>query len=398
MTDLLPITPNITLADFEFLPVPAGTALLGMEQKVAERFINSYGPYWDQFFGREIPQHEVEISAFELARYPVTNGLYAQFMAAGGYDSPTYWTPDGWAWRIRTNRQQPRYWGDARFMGDSKPVVGVSWYEAMAFAAWAAAVTGRPVRLPTEAEWEWAARGPNAKWLYPWGGVWDATKLNSGYHDDKHTPHRQPVPVGSYSPAGDAPFGHADMLGQVWEWTNSLFAPYPYTPADGREDRYTPEKRVLRGGNWADGKYVNRLTARYLWMPFYADTTTGFRLAVGGDSPALARRPKYDLVVVGRSVFCPDLIDVKHWLHAWNVPYRQINHDLVEEMAWRLDSWLGSRTVPTLFITEYGQIDPISEPTAANLQALRNTDRGSMLHEPDEGTLRAFLARYGMTD
>lgn len=396
MTDTSPTSPSITLPHLEFLPVPAGTAPVGLEQKVAERFINSYGPYWDQFFGREIPQHEVEIAQFELSRYPATNGLFAQFMAADGYTNPAYWTPDGWAWRLRTNRQQPRHWADPRFVGEAKPVVGVSWYEAMAVAAWASEVSGRAIRLPTEAEWEWAGHGTNTKSLYPWGGAWDATKLNSGYNDDKHTSRREPAPVGEYSPAGDAPFGHAEMLGQVWEWTNSLFAPFPYKPTDGREDRYTPEKRVLRGGNWADGKYVNRLTARYLWMPFYADMTTGFRLAADGVAPPLAKRPAHDLILVGRSVFCPDLIKVKEWLHAWNVPYREVHHDLNEDMASRLDEWLGSRTVPTLFVAEYGQIDPITAPAEANLRALRDTDRGSMLHEPEEATLRAFLTRHGM--
>ncbi|MCS6872898.1 MAG: formylglycine-generating enzyme family protein, partial [Anaerolineae bacterium] len=165
------------LTALDFLPVPSGTATLGMEQTVAERFIKAYGDLWSEFFGRETPQHTVPIAAFSLARYAVTNALYAQFIAAGGYDNPELWTPEGWAWRLRTARTQPLYWDDPRFNGDDLPVSGVSWFEAMAFARWTSLLTGENIRLPTEAEWEWAARGANPKSLYPWGSLWDASKL-----------------------------------------------------------------------------------------------------------------------------------------------------------------------------------------------------------------------------
>ncbi len=384
-----------TLEQFELLPVPAGVATLGLEDKIAERFVNSHGEIWKDFFCRETPQHQVSIAAFDLARYPVTNALYAQFMGARGYDDPRYWTPDGWAWRQSTRRSQPLFWGNPKFAGDDRPVVGVSWYEAMALAHWASMETGSNVRLPTEAEWEWAARGTHIRSLYPWGGAWDPSKLNSGFCDAGITCRGTTAPVGMYSPGGDGPFGHADLLGQVWEWTSSIFRPYPYTADDGREDLYTPDKRILRGGNWGDGKYANRATARYLYPPFYSDVSTGVRLAVAGSRPAVAPRPQYDLVLYARSTFCPDVVKVKRWLHAWNVPYRQTNIDLEEQAAFRLDEWLGSRTVPTFVVAAYGSIDPITPPADADLLHLRNSDRGSMLHEADEPTLRAFLVRNG---
>lgn len=389
-------TQNTTLLEqLNFLPVPEGAAVLGMEQKVAERFINAYGPDWDQYFLRETPQHELHINAFALAKYPVTNAQYEQFIAASGYTNPDYWTPEGWAWAQKKQRQHPLLWGNPRFRGLNLPVVGVTWYEAMAFARWASMVTGKNLRLPSEAEWEYAARGYNPKSLYPWGNVFDPTKLNSGYSDDKHKPRGNPTPVGSF-PTGEGPFGHGDLLGQVWEWQNSAFAAYPYNATDGREDRYAPAQRVLRGGNWADGKYVNRVTVRYLYVPTYNDMTTGFRLAMDGDAPSIAPRPKLELVVYGRSTFCPDLITAKRWLHAWNVPYRQVNHDLDDDIAARLDTWLGSRTVPTFVIAERGQLDPIAPPNDADLTRLRNVDRGTMLHEAEEATLRAFLERHGI--
>jgi formylglycine-generating enzyme required for sulfatase activity/glutaredoxin len=383
------------LEQLDLLPVPAGTAVLGLDDKMADRFINSYGEIWKDFFCRETPQHPVSVEAFDLARYPVTNAFYAQFIDAGGYDQPQYWTPDGWAWRLATGRTQPLYWENPKFAGEDRPVVGVSWFEAMALARWASIESGLNVRLPTEAEWEWAARGTNIRSLYPWGGAWDPTKLNSGFCDERSCCRGSTAPVGLYSPVGDGPFGHADLLGQVWEWTSSLFRPYPYIPTDGREDLYTPEKRVLRGGNWSDGKYANRATTRYLYPPFYSDVSTGVRLAVGDSRPAIAPRPAYDLVLYGRSSFCPDLVRAKEWLHAWNVPYRQLNIDLDEQAAIRLDTWLGSRTVPTFVVTQYGSIEPVTTPNDADLSRLRNVDRGSMLHEADEAALRAFLVRNG---
>lgn len=395
----------------QFLPLPAGEAVIGLPADVAERLIRAYskdGGGWDHFFGREMPMHNVTVNAFQLARTPVTNLVYAQFMTHGGYTDSRFWTPEGWAWVQRTGRTQPYQWSapnfsgsdvsgsdvsGSHFNGEDQPVVGLSWYEAMAVAQWAALTTGLAIRLPSEAEWEWAARGANPKNLYPWGAVLDVTKLNSGVPSESHPPVGHTVAVGSYSPQGDGPFGHADLLGQTWEWTNSQYVPYPYVN-DLREDRYAPSERILRGGNWADGKYNNRVTARYHYSAHYSDKTTGVRLAIG--DPVIKPRPPYDLVIYGKTTFCPDLENTKHWLQRWNVPYRQMSYDQDEQVALQLDSWLGSRTVPTLVIARYGGVTPITAPADADLSNLRNTDRGSMLHEPDEATLHAFLTRHGM--
>ncbi len=378
------------------VPVPAGTVTLGIEDNLAEKFVRSYGEIWKEFFGRETPQHQVEIAAFDLGRYPVTNALYGRFLAEGGYDDPQYWTPEAWAWRLRVQRTQPVFWGDPKFAGDDRPTVGVTWYEAMALARWASIRTGLNVRLPTEAEWEWAARSTNLRSLYPWGGAWDPNKLNSGVADVGSQNRGSTTPVGMFSPAGDGPFGHADLLGQVWEWTSSVFTPYPYNAEDGREDMFAPDGRVLRGGNWSDGKYANRATTRYYYTPFYGDLSTGFRLAAGGSRPGIPARPTYDLVMYGRSTFCPDLVKARVWLRAWMVPYHQVNIDLEEQAASRLDRWLGTRTIPTFVVARWGEIDPVAPPAEVDLCRLRNADRGTMLHEADEATLRGFLVRNGM--
>ncbi len=387
-------SPALTLLEqLALLPVPTGMATLGLDEKLAEKFTHSYGDIWHEFYYRETPLHQVTVNAFNLARYPVTNGLYAQFIAADGYANGDYWTPEGWAWQQHTHRTQPRMWDDPKYAGSDRPVVGVSWFEAMAFTRWASAATGQAIRLPTEAEWEWAARGDNPRWLYPWGGVWDAAKLNSGASDGDTSSHGTTTPVGTF-PRGNGPFGHSDQLGQVWEWTSSVFKPYPYV-TDEREDAYTPDRRILRGGCWADSKYANRVTTRYHYPAFYGDVTTGFRVASGGDVQPLMERPQRDLVIYGRSSFCPDLVKGKVWLHSWGVPYRQINIDLDEEAAFKLDSWLGTRTIPTYVVAERNEIDPATPPADADLSNLRNTDRGAMLHEAEEPVLYAWLIRNG---
>ncbi|HVO43336.1 MAG TPA: SUMF1/EgtB/PvdO family nonheme iron enzyme [Aggregatilineales bacterium] len=383
------------LEQLDLLAIPAGTATLGITQEVAKRFVHAYGDIWEDFFCRETPQHEVAIASFELARYPVTNAVFAQFIAAGGYEDYELWTPGGWAWVKQTDRKRPSSWGVEKFAGDDRPVVGVSWYEAVALARWASIMTGENIRLPTEAEWEYAARVPGSRSLYPWGGTWDASRLNSGVADVGSPNRGTTTPVGMFSPAGDGPFGHADLLGQVWEWTSTIYRRYPYVADDGREDLYRPEPRILRGGNWSDGKYANRVTTRYLYPAFYADVSTGVRLARGG-SRAISPRPgTYDLVLYGRSTFCPDLVKTQKWLAEWNIPYRQLNVDMDEAAAARLDGWLGSRTVPTFVVAAPNGVEPVIPPAPTDLAHLRNADRGSMLHEADHDTLRAFLIRNG---
>jgi formylglycine-generating enzyme required for sulfatase activity len=383
------------LRQIELKPVSAGHATIGLEEALAAKFTRSYGEDWREFYYRETPQHTVDVAAFDLAHYPVTNALYARFIASGGYETPEYWTPEGWAWRENVGRTAPLFWDDPKFAGDSRPVVGVSWYEAFAFTRWASALTGRAIRLPSEVEWEWAARSENVRWLYPWGGTFNPDHLNAGVAGISGETVGSTVPVGTYSPKGDGPFGHGDQLGQVWEWTLGAFAPYPYQAEDGREDPYSPARRVLRGGSWGDGKYANRVTTRLHYPPHYSDPTTGFRIAANIDGRAAVERPPYDLVVYGKTSFCPDLINTKRWLRDMGVPYRELSIDLDDKAAFRLDDWLGMRVVPTLVVAPRGGIEPIEPPKEADLRHLRSTDRGTMLHEPDEQTLRAWLTRNG---
>ncbi|MEZ4868843.1 MAG: SUMF1/EgtB/PvdO family nonheme iron enzyme [Caldilineaceae bacterium] len=181
-------------------------------------------------------------------------------------------------------RRTPYYWDDSRFNHPTQPVVGVNWYEAMAYAAWLTRVSGQAYCLPSEAEWEWAVRRWAAprfwSWgtrrhdrRYPWGNAWDGARCNwrgSGLN--------RPNPVGVYH-QGRTDDGLHELAGNVYEWTLSLYRPYPYQPTDGREEIEDEGLRVLRGGSW----YVDRTNVRCAYrdrdLPWNGSNNYGFRLA-----------------------------------------------------------------------------------------------------------------------
>ena len=222
-------------------------------------------------YDREKPIHEVHVDGFWLARYPVTNAQYKLFMEARGYDQQKWWTAEGWQARQNGKWTEPRYWGDAKWNGGQQPVVGVSWYEAVAFCAWAAEATGEKVRLPTEAEWEKGARGTDGR-TFPWGDAEPNEKLcnfdpNVG----------QTTPVGRYSPQGDSPYGCADMAGNVWDWTADWFQPYPGNSKP--DDDYGEKYRVVRGGSWLNYRDYARCANRGRVAPDFRNSLVGFRCA-----------------------------------------------------------------------------------------------------------------------
>ncbi len=206
---------------------------------------------------------------FSMSKFPITNTQFGQFISEGGYAEQSYWTKNGWEWKGK--RERPAYWTDGRFNHPEQPVVGVSWYEAVAFCNWLSVkegwtpaydISGRAdlvtsgYRLPTEAEWEYAAAkgapGQNQR-AYPWGDKWDSALAVCQVSPADA---RETANVGSKSPGGDTPQGLADMAGNVWEWCSDNEEGDPDIAHSASLDRYyfqsdSPWQRfVLRGGAW----------------------------------------------------------------------------------------------------------------------------------------------------
>ena len=262
----------------ELVLIPAGPFIMGTGAAEIERLAQEFelARRWVEksFFGREQPQHRVTLPAYRIARHPVTVGQYRAFWEAGGYRDQRYWTDAGWAWCEAVGRVQPDCWDEAVWAGDeSLPVVGVSWYEAVAYCRWLSEETGQAFRLPTEAEWEKAARGDDGR-TFPWGDQFEANRCNVRSSGVGRT-----VVVGSYSPAGESPYGCAGMVGNVSEWTRTRFKPYPYEVGDGRDDPEGELERVTRGGSWHSPVLRARTSSRGMNDPLFSDNDLGFRCA-----------------------------------------------------------------------------------------------------------------------
>jgi len=223
--------------------VPAGPFLMGS---------SADDPMADD---NERPQHSLTLPAYWIGQTEVTNAQFRPFVEGDGYTNRDYWTADGWAWKKKLGRTQPRYWDDAEWNGDQQPVVGVSWYEAVAYVRWLSAQTGHPFRLPSEAEWEKAARGSNGR-IWPWGNSWA-----EGLAHTQEAGRERSMPVGSY-PEGVSPYGALDMAGNVWEWCATAWGKgYPYAVEDEWTVSYLEQQaefRVLRGGSWYDEQMYAR--------------------------------------------------------------------------------------------------------------------------------------------
>jgi serine/threonine-protein kinase len=235
--------------------VPAGLLRMGTEQAEGQRWASEYG--WPLPVN-ESPQHSVTLATFFLDQTEVTNEQFAAFVEATGRPPPAN----------SFNPTELNVWRDGRYPPDRAhhPVVNVGWEDARAFCAWA----GK--RLPTEAEWEWAAKGPES-WLWPWGAALDQTRLNTKERG-----------LGATAPAGSDPsnaswVGALDLGGNVWEWTSSLGLPYPYDQADGRENPQRPGARVIRGGSWIDPASSAHTSGRNQFDPALANVNVGFRCA-----------------------------------------------------------------------------------------------------------------------
>lgn len=260
-----------------FVDVPGGKFRLGAEADA------------DFMFDNEKFSHDVEVKPFSIAKAPVSNIEFVEFIAASGYQRDEYWSDEGLMWKSEIQSRHPGYWvADGadnwlmrRFdqtiaLPPNEPVVHVSWYEAEAYCRWAG------LRLPTEIEWEVAALGEldnndklsAGKRRYPWGDLMPTS-------DQANLDGRALgcVDVAAYA-SGDSAFGCRQMLGNVWEWTSDTFQPYPGFSADAYTDYSTMlfgTTKVLRGGAWTSRSRMMHGTYRNFFEPHRWNIFSGFR-------------------------------------------------------------------------------------------------------------------------
>jgi formylglycine-generating enzyme required for sulfatase activity len=273
-----------TFAGIDFVYVSAGRFLMGStesEQTFALELCNQYYGDGDDcqasWYEDEGPSEGIETDSFWIMQTEVTNAQFRAFVEGDGYDNQEYWTEAGWRWRTENSIKEPSRWNDSDWNQDDYPVVGISWYEAVAYVNWLSEYTGQIFRLPTEAEWEKAARGTDGR-IYPWGDAWDPTRLNSWGGEDGYD---QSAPVRRFE-KGISPYNVYDMAGNVLEWTSTIYDedafPYPYK-RDNRESLVGDALRVVRVGSWGSTPVNTRAANRNWCTPDYRNSVVGVRLA-----------------------------------------------------------------------------------------------------------------------
>jgi formylglycine-generating enzyme required for sulfatase activity len=258
------------------------------------------------------PINDFHVEGFFIGRYEVSNAKYKAFIEVGGYQDSTYWDPVGWAWRVANTISLPRYWDDPSLhgggiAGNEQFPVGVSWWEADAYCRWAGG------RLPTEAEWEKAAKGgcethgdsaqcdTSDTPSYPWGegltgpqaNYWGSGDPYDWGGGDPNNSNTNTTPIGYYDGGNHdgyqtidspSPYGLYDVVGNVTEWCSTKYADYPYNPNDGRENppvTHGELGRIARGGSWENRPEFSNLrcAARVYLSPDDRYEGFGFRCA-----------------------------------------------------------------------------------------------------------------------
>lgn len=226
-----------TVVGFDWVAIPAGEFFMGSDKE-----------HDANMFEDEAPQFKLYLDRYQIARYPVTNAQYKLFVTATGYTPPPHWLE-----------------GHIPDQQENHPIVNVSWHDAIAFCEWAG------VRLPTEAEWEKAARGSDGR-VYPWGN-----EEPNATHCNFNLSIGMTMPVGSY-PAGASPYGLCDMAGNVWEWTASVWLDsYENYEEEVQNNAQAALRRVLRGGGFRDIEFV-RCASRSWDLPNQRYRDLGFRV------------------------------------------------------------------------------------------------------------------------
>lgn len=240
--------------DLLWVAIPAGTFIMGSEMQ-ADTFAAA----------EEAPQREVALPAFRITAYPVTYAQYGLFVADGGYEQRQFWSEAGWNWR-GSQTHPLEGWHDPHWHIANHPVIGVTWYEAEAYCRWLnIRFPDDGIRLPTEAEWERAARGTEGR-LFPYGNVVSAQRANF-----RATGLQRTTAVGLF-PDGGTPERIYDMSGNVYNWCSDIH------PDDALHAQAAEQRRALRGGSWMSYAGFTRCAARYWDYPHLATKYWGFRL------------------------------------------------------------------------------------------------------------------------
>lgn len=219
----------------------------------------------------EGPAQVLHVPGFCIGRIAITNQEFRSFIKDGGYDRAELWDADGWSWVTAGNIHEPAFWRESIFNLSNQPVTGVCFHEAQAYGRWVSA------RLPTEIEWEKAARGTNGA-LYPWGEH-DPNASRANFAPGFVPIHISPIPVEECAP-GDSPYGCRQMSGNVYEWCQDFF--HADTPAKRSSanlfELRASRRRVMKGGSWGSGASRLRPAARWSSPPELRDNVIGFRL------------------------------------------------------------------------------------------------------------------------
>ncbi|MBI5417479.1 formylglycine-generating enzyme family protein [Candidatus Poribacteria bacterium] len=245
------VAPPAPAGDINSINIPAGEFTMGVD-KGGDLI--------------EAPSHKVILDSYYIDKSEVTNADYKKFIDNGGYNLKEIWSNEGWAWKEKNNITAPQLWNDSKYNEPDQPVCGVSYYEAEAYAHWA----GK--RLPTEAEWEKAARGTDGR-MFPWGNEYKKNLCNN-----KDAGNKKPIKVCSY-PDGVSPFGVHDMAGNLNEWCSDFFDRNYYKNSPLKNPK-GPEKgtdKVIKGGGFSYDSHYCRTTRRGSYSPSQRSSTIGFR-------------------------------------------------------------------------------------------------------------------------
>ena len=233
----------------ELVAVPAGSFLLGATAEQAGASALRFGIPLEWCL-EETPQQQVELPAFRISRGPASCAEFLAFVIATDHPTPPYWHGDEPPARLRDH-----------------PVTGISLNDARAYCRWLSTATSQEFRLPSEAEWEKAARADDGR-TFPWGDEWEASLCNTAEGGAGAT-----TPIGSH-PRDASPYGCVDMAGNVEEWTISKYRPYPGSSlAPTRQDGV-----VVRGGSWNGDQAMARCASRHVRSPGLASPMRGFRV------------------------------------------------------------------------------------------------------------------------